>query len=122
MYFLLNGFKKRYYLILSAVFFGLSMYNYASPWIVLPLLFFGAILLTGKNGKQFTWDKYTCLAIIIVTILAIPLVVFVMVNMGIVPEIKTAKAIGININIINLRSPLNLISLPTLRPHHLLIF
>ena len=90
MYFLLNGFKKRYYLILSAVFFGLSMYNYASPWIVLPLLFFGAILLTGKNGKQFTWDKYTCLAIIIVTILAIPLVVFVMVNMGIVPEIKTA--------------------------------
>ena len=90
MYFLLKGYVKRKYLILSAILFGLSMYNYASPWIVLPLLFFGSIILSGKNGKQFKTDKYTFFALTIVTFFALPLIIFIMVNMGILPEIKTA--------------------------------
>lgn len=90
MYYLIKGFINRRCLIPAAILFGLSMYNYASPWVVLPLLLFGSILLSGRNGNHFLLDKYTVVAFIMVILLALPLVVFVMVNMGILPEIKTA--------------------------------
>ena len=87
MYFLVKGLKKPKYYMLSGLFFGLSLYCYATVWPVMPILVLGfaiAILIYQK-GKVTKW--FWC-GLLVIAILAIPLILFCLVNYGFIPEMK----------------------------------
>ncbi len=86
-YFFVLGLEKQKFLPMSALFWGLSLYCYATVWIVVPLLllFFGIYCLV---YKKIRFNSYTFVSVIILFLLALPLLLFVMVNMGWIPEIR----------------------------------
>lgn len=87
MYLLVSSNNKLWKTILAGVFGGLALYGYASPWIVMPVLLYGTIifLFVKKEINIKSIAVYT----ISLAIVALPLLLFVAVNMGLMPEIKT---------------------------------
>lgn len=97
--FLVLGFsKKSRYLIVSAVFFGLTLYSYALTWLMLPLFLLLymlcyrgriiALFLSDKAGKR---GKLALAGfMVLLSLLALPLLLFVAVNMGWMDELRTA--------------------------------
>lgn len=86
--FLVMGTENRRYLLLSGLFFGLSLYTYAADWMVLPILVFGSILWL-LYCRKIHFSRYLLLFFIILAVMALPLILFVAVNMGVTPEIRT---------------------------------
>ena len=79
------GLKKPRLLILSAFSYGLSLYCYATIWPIVPLL----LLLEWGYGfltKTLKIDKYFVIHVVIIGLLALPLLAFLLVNRGILPE------------------------------------
>lgn len=89
IYFLVLGFEKEKYLIVSACFWGMSLYCYALVWIFVPIFLALSILYCIKHRK-IRITKYSVCSFIILGLIALPLVLFVLINMGILPEIRTA--------------------------------
>lgn len=87
LYFFVKGLKNSKFLILSAIFYGLALYAYATIWMVLPFIILFQ-LLYGLITKQLKLDRYLIFFIIILGIFAIPLFIFIAVNVGIIDEIK----------------------------------
>lgn len=97
LFLVLSFCKKRRYLIASAVFFGLTLYSYALTWLILPLFLLLcmlcyrgriiALFLSNKAGKggKLTLAGFT----VILFLLALPLLLFVAVNMGWLDEVRT---------------------------------
>ena len=87
-YFFVKGIEKNKYFILAGLFFGLSLYCYATIWIVLPilLLVWGIYCLCNKVIKEY---RYVWIGIGVLGMLAIPLLLFVAVNIGLIEEITT---------------------------------
>lgn len=85
--FLLMAAKKEKYLVLAAVFYGITLYSYACTWVVIPvvLLLSGIYLLAFKKIKL---DKTALISIFALFIIAIPLLLFVMVNSGLISDIR----------------------------------
>lgn len=78
--------KKNSYVLLSALLFGITLYCYAIAWIVVPIfLLFTFIIFY----KYFINNKYTPWAILLLFVLALPLLLFLVINLGFLPEIKT---------------------------------
>lgn len=80
--------KKRGTLILSAVFLGASLYCYALTWIMIPVFLVLCVLFFRKkifNCGAGVLALFTCLLFVI----AIPLILFVLINMGVLEEIRT---------------------------------
>ena len=72
-------------LILSALSYGLSLYCYATIWPIVPLLLlleWGYTFLT----KTLKFNKYFVIHVVIIGLLAFPLLAFLLVNRGILPE------------------------------------
>lgn len=72
-------------LILSALSYGLSLYCYATIWPIVPLLLlleWGYAFLT----KTLKFNKYFVIHVVIIGLLAFPLLAFLLVNRGILPE------------------------------------
>lgn len=90
MFFLARAFlgKKKDY-IFSFLFFGLSLYCYAIMWLFVPIVLF-LLLIYGIYFKRIRVDRYLIGGIAVLGILALPLVLFFLINKGILPEIKTA--------------------------------
>lgn len=88
-YFLVKAFDNRFYLILSAFFYGLSLYAYATIWTIVPfiLLFELAYLF---YTRKIRFDISFIISAAVMLILALPLILFVMVNMGWINEIRTS--------------------------------
>lgn len=86
--FFVKGIKNERYYLLSALFYGLSLYCYATIWPVVPLLVLlqGIYLLYVKKAKITKW---TVTSGILLGILAIPAFLFLLVNKGIISEIVT---------------------------------
>lgn len=87
--FFIKGVKNNKYFLLSALFYGLSLYAYATVWIVVPMMvasFIIYMVVTKKKVKTI----YASLSIAILFLLALPLVLFLLVNKDIIPEIRTA--------------------------------
>lgn len=86
--FFLQGMKNEKYYLLSALFYGISLYCYATIWPVVPfiVLFQVAYLLFVKKAKITKW---TVSAGILLGVLAIPAVLFLLVNKGVIAEIVT---------------------------------
>jgi hypothetical protein len=79
------GLKKPRLLILSALSYGLSLYCYATIWPIVPLLMlseWGYGFLT----KTLKINKYFVIHVVIIGLLALPLLAFLLVNRGILPE------------------------------------
>lgn len=88
MCFLVLGLKKNQkYLLAASLFFGAALYAYALSWLVIPpLLLLGGILF----WKQLPKNRYLAAFCGLLFLLAAPLLWFVGINYGLLPEIKTS--------------------------------
>ena len=88
-YFFIRGIKNSKYLLWSALIYGLGMYTYATMWIYIILTFAGELLyfLLYYRTQRALFSVLS--AGMIFTLLAFPLLLFILINYGILPEIKT---------------------------------
>ncbi len=89
LFFFVKGIRKNYFFIVSAVMYGLALYAYAITWVVVPLMVAGSCLYLLFLKVKFSW-KYAILFLSILFILALPLILFLLVNNNVIPEIKTS--------------------------------
>lgn len=87
LYFFIRGLEKEKYFILSALMYGLSLYCYATIWPFVPLIIMLQVIYC-VIYKKITFSKYTLLALLVLFLLACPLVLFLFVNWGMIPEIR----------------------------------
>ncbi len=85
--FFVKGMDKQVYYIVSAVMYGLSLYAYATIWPFVPLIIFLEIVYAIYR-KKIRVDKYTITSFIVLFIMALPLLLFLLVNKGYIDEIK----------------------------------
>lgn len=88
LYFFIKGVKKNIWWILSAISYGLALYAYAITWIVVPLTLFCFLVYLFIQRAKIEW-KYAVLSLIILFMLALPHILFLLINRGFIPEIKT---------------------------------
>lgn len=87
LYFFLRGLENSHFFLLSALFYGLSLYSYATIWPFVPvmlLLQFGYCLFS----KKIRFSRSLLLSVVLLGILALPLILFLLVNFGIIEEIR----------------------------------
>lgn len=85
--FLILGIRKSSkYMILAAIFMGLTLYCYALSWIMVPLFL---VLCLVFYWKYIPFDRYTWIAIGFLFLIALPLILFLAINWGFMPEIRT---------------------------------
>ena len=89
-YFYLRAFKNSSYILLSALFYGISMYTYVTGWI------FVGITLLVQYG-YFLYMRYSKIiaikivqALVVYGVIVFPLFLFLLVNGGYIDEIKTS--------------------------------
>ena len=87
--FLIKGLKDNRYWPMAAVMYGLSLYAYAITWIVVPLTLVTVFVYLLFCRYQFS-KKYFALSVAILFILALPHMLFMLINMNVIPEIRTS--------------------------------
>ena len=89
LYFFVLGIEKAKYFMLSALFYGLSLYCYATIWPIVPL-----IILLQTAYLVFTKKIHPSIDLLIsaliLIVFAMPLLCFLLVNNGYMEEIRTA--------------------------------
>ena len=86
--FFVKGLEKPEYLILSSVMYGLSLYCYATYWIYTPfIILIQYICCFVKRKLEF--DRYVVISAIILAVMAVPLILFLLINYGLIDEIRT---------------------------------
>lgn len=88
VYFFLLGVEKPRYFLLSALFYGLSLYCYATIWPIVPLILLLQFLYLLWT-KKLQVSRWLIGAVVILFLLALPLLLFLLVNGGYMEEIKT---------------------------------
>lgn len=88
-FFLIKGLNNNKFWIFSAIFYGLALYAYSITWVVIPLtlILFAAYMIFIKQKFSI---KYTLISVAVLFVFAVPLLLFLMVNKGLIPEIKTS--------------------------------
>ncbi len=86
--FLLKSKEKPALILLSAFFFGLSLYTYSAAWVVLPLLVLFSVLWILHQNPAIL--RFIPGAFLILLFLALPFFLFLLINHGILPEIRTS--------------------------------
>lgn len=87
--FFIKGLDNRRFFLLSAAFYGMSLYCYAVIWPIVPIL----LLLQSIYGfchKKIRLNKYTLLSAGILFLSALPLLLFVLVNKNILPAFSSS--------------------------------
>lgn len=79
LYFFVKGLEEHKYLLLSALFYGLSLYCYAVIWPIVPLMLLLEIIY-GLWKKKLSIDIWAILSTILLALLALPMLLFVYVN------------------------------------------
>lgn len=87
-YFFVLGIEHARYYLFSALFYGLSLYCYATIWPMVPFLI-GLEVLYLLYTKKLKNIRYVWLSIVILALLALPLLLFLLVNSGHMEEVKT---------------------------------
>ena len=87
LYFYVRGLENSRFLMLSSLMYGLSLYCYATVWTIVPFLILFEFLY-GIYLKKIRIDKYVILSVLILGVMALPLILFLLVNMEIIPEIR----------------------------------
>ncbi len=88
-YFFIKGLKNNRFLPVSMIFWGLSLYAYATMWFFVPLTFM-ALFAYAFYKKRIKSLKLFFLSVAVLFLIALPLMLFVLVNFGIIDEIETA--------------------------------
>lgn len=89
LYFFVKGLDKSCYFIISALMYGLSLYSYATIWPFVPIM----ILLQVSYAiyiKKIKFDKNTIISVIVLGVMALPLLLFLLVNTERIDEIRTS--------------------------------
>ena len=84
----IKGVEKPKYYVLSALFYGLSLYAYATIWPVLPFMILLQALYLWYVGK-LKWNRWLFAGVLLLGLLALPLVLFLAVNWDMIGEIRT---------------------------------
>ena len=90
LYFFVLGLQKHpAYYLLSALCYGLSLYTYAILWLIVPIVVGCQILyaLLSKNARVTGW---TIGFVLLLFLFALPLILLMLINQGLLPEIKTS--------------------------------
>ena len=89
-YFFARSIKNIRYLLLCALLYGLGLYAYATAWIYISLTFGAGLLylLWYKRSQRSLF--YVFCAGTVFALLALPLFLFILINNGMIDEIKTA--------------------------------
>lgn len=87
LYFFVRGLEDNKYLPLSALMYGLSLYCYATIWPIVPLMLL-LQLIYGLIYKKIRLNRYLILSALILGLLAAPLLLFMLVNLDIIEEIR----------------------------------
>jgi hypothetical protein len=87
LYFFVKALGKEKYIILSALFYGLSLYCYAVVWPIVPIML---VLQTvyAVSFKKIRINMTSLSAVLLLFVLALPLMLFVLVNSGLISEIR----------------------------------
>lgn len=86
LYFFIKGLDNEKYLLLSGLFYGLTLHSYAVIWPFVPLVLLIQILY-GLYHKKLRINRWSIGASCILFVLAFPLILFVLVNSGLMEEI-----------------------------------
>lgn len=86
LYFYVRGLEKSKYFMLSALMYGLTLYCYATIWAVVPFIILFEFLY-GVYVKKIHRDRYVLFSVLILGMLALPLLLFLLVNKGVINEI-----------------------------------
>lgn len=89
LYFFVVGTENSKYYILSALFYGLSLYCYATIWVIVPIILVLQISYVIWT-KKLRIDRYFLLSTVFLCLLALPLILFLLINRGYLSEINTA--------------------------------
>ena len=81
-----KGLEQKKYLLLSGFFYGLSLYCYAVIWPAVPVMLLLQIVYCLAHRK-LRIDKWSLGASLILFVMAVPLLLFVLVNSDVIPEI-----------------------------------
>ena len=76
------------YLIFAAIIYGMSLYAYSITWIVVPLTIVFCSLYIFHTKQRLSYI-YVIISGTILFVFALPLILFLLVNKGIIPEITT---------------------------------
>ncbi len=85
-YFFVRGMENRKYLLLSGLFYGLTLHCYAVVWPFVPLVLLIQICY-GLYHKKLRIDRWSIGASCILFVLALPLILFMFINAGMMEEI-----------------------------------
>ncbi len=87
-YFFIRGVENNKFFIFSAIIYGACLYSYSITWLVVPisLVFFALYILFTKTRVSL---PYVLISGGILFVLALPLILFLLVNKGVIPEIST---------------------------------
>ena len=88
LYFFIKGTEDTRFYIASACFYGLTLYAYATVWVVVPFVLVLQLLYCFYTKKLKT-DKYFFIAIAVLAVISLPLILFVLINLGYADEIRT---------------------------------
>ncbi len=87
-FFFIKGLKNSRWLAASAFCYGLSLYCYAVIWPVLPLIILLQVFYCIRSKKMSFKDKNLWAFFLILLLMALPLVIFLLVNFQVIPEIN----------------------------------
>ncbi len=91
IYFLVKSTERKIYLYLSMIFFGLTFYTYAAPWVVLPFLITHLYIYIMRKNQLFKkkiFGLHTFLCIFILLIFAIPIICLYLLNINLIHNIS----------------------------------
>lgn len=86
-YFFARAMEDDRFLPLAALFYGLSLYCYAIVWLVLPVLLL-VLVVYGICTKRIRANWKSALSFLILLALALPLMLFVLINQGLLPQLS----------------------------------
>lgn len=87
LYFYVRGLNNSKFLMLSSLMYGLSLYCYATIWAIVPFIVLSEFLY-GIYVRRLRIDRYVVFSVIILGVLALPLFLFLLVNMNVIDEIR----------------------------------
>lgn len=88
LYAFMLGTEKPKFYIVSAVCYGLSLYCYATIWVVVPVLIVLQVLYL-LWVKKLKFSVELLIAVLVLAVMAIPLLLFLLINNGYMNEIRT---------------------------------
>ena len=87
LYFFVRSMDDRRFLVPTAFTYGLSLYCYAVIWPIVPIMLLLQILYAMYH-KRFTVNRYSICSGILLFVMAVPLLLFILVNSGRIAPIK----------------------------------